>query len=208
MARRPLFIVAGVLALAVALFFGVQYFNGGGLFAHMSSVTVSAAETLRITSSQGDVTVRARAEASDITVKQKLQRSEAAPVTGDSATLTIDSTGVCPLGSLCSVDLEVTVPVGTVVHAEGGAGDVTLSGDLGEVTVVTGAGDVSVKGSGAPLRVRTGTGDIDVSLPAGGYAVTTSAGVGDVDVDADVTKASDGVPVDLTTGAGDIEVSS
>lgn len=207
MARRPLLIVAGVLAVAVALFFGVQALTGDGWFTARSTLTMPAAQTLHITSSQGDIEVRAREGASEIAVSQRMRGAEAAPVTGDAATLTIDSTGVCPAGSQCTIDLEVTVPPGTNVEVLATAGDVSVSGSEGTLSVQSQLGDVELEPAATTgVTVRTGAGDIEVKLPDGRYAVTTSAGVGDVDVA--VTNASDGVPVDLTTGAGDIDVLS
>jgi len=137
--------------------------------------------------------------------------------------------GSCPwYNSNCSVDVAVTVPANLIVDAHSSAGDISVSGVTGQLTLnssagnvrATGirsdqvraessAGDVELSFDEAPSDVyaRSSAGDVTVRLPpeAGGYRVDASTSAGERDVDVPVDPASPR-RISARSSAGDVDV--
>ena len=87
-----------------------------------------------------------------------------------------------------TLDITVSLPAGSALHAELGAGSVAVTGTLGHCMVRTGAGNIRLGDSGT-LDARSGTGDIIVGNVAGDATIETPTGhtqiasaTGDVDI--------------------------
>ena len=87
-----------------------------------------------------------------------------------------------------SLDITISLPSGSAVRADLGAGNVEATGTLGHCTVHTGAGNIRLGDTGA-LDARSGTGDIIVGNVTGDATIETPAGhtqiasaTGDVDI--------------------------
>ena len=121
----------------------------------------------------------------------------------------------------CRVDVRMAIPAGLPVHADVGAGEVTLgelatrldlslgAGDVrgsvegNEVHVSSGAGDIELYGLSAAVSASTGTGNVHLRFaraPAG--TIEASSGVGDVEVHLPVDTAAD---TSASTGLGKVE---
>lgn len=74
-----------------------------------------------------------------------------------------------------SLDIAISLPTGSSVRADLGAGNVAATGRLGRCVVTTGAGNVRLADTGA-LDVRTGSGDITVGAVVGDVTLVTPAG--------------------------------
>jgi hypothetical protein len=74
-----------------------------------------------------------------------------------------------------SVDIAVSLPIGSTVRADLGAGNIQATGALGSCTIRTGAGNIRLGDTG-PLDARSGTGDIVVGNVAGDATIETPAG--------------------------------
>ncbi|WP_062946538.1 hypothetical protein [Brachybacterium sp. sponge] len=95
------------------------------------------------------------------------------------------------------LDLVIEVPARSRVTAHAGAGDLSVTGDLGRLEARTGAGEIAVeRGAEEATHLTTGTGDIAVGPAPGDVHATT--GLGDI-VLAPVTGA-----VRATTGTGEV----
>ena len=119
-----------------------------------------------------------------------------------------------------SVDLEITVPAGTVLDANTGAGDIDVRVAAGTARLDTGAGSLRYQGMPqGECRFETGAGNITLTLPADlNVRVDLQTGAGDIDVDYAVDgrvtrQAVQGVigsgaegTIYAHTGAGNIDV--
>ena len=74
-----------------------------------------------------------------------------------------------------SLDIVISLPTGSAVRADLGAGNVEATGTLGHCTVRTGAGNIRLGDTGS-LDARSGTGDIVVGDVAGDATLETPAG--------------------------------
>ncbi len=74
-----------------------------------------------------------------------------------------------------SVDIVISLPTGSTVRADLGAGNVEATGTLGNCMVRTGAGNIRLGDTGA-LDARSGTGDIMVGNVVGDATIETPAG--------------------------------
>jgi DUF4097 and DUF4098 domain-containing protein YvlB len=74
-----------------------------------------------------------------------------------------------------SVDIVVSLPSGSAVRADLGAGTIAAAGRLGHCTVRTGAGNIRLEDTGT-LEARSGTGDIVVGNVTGDATMETPAG--------------------------------
>lgn len=121
----------------------------------------------------------------------------------------------------CRVDVRMSVPAGLPIHADVGAGDVTL-GELrtpldlnlgagtvegkvedNEIHVSNGAGDIDLHGLTAAVHASTGAGDVSLRFgraPVG--TIEASSGVGDVEVHLPTDTAAD---TSASTGLGTVE---
>ncbi len=82
-----------------------------------------------------------------------------------------------------SIDVVISVPSGSDLHAEVGVATLRATGRLGECRAKVGVGDVSIEEVGA-LNLKTGAGDVTVDRVAGRAEVVTGSGgvrVGHID---------------------------
>lgn len=115
-----------------------------------------------------------------------------------------------------TLDVVVTLPVGSDLAVRTGSADVSLHGPVGMVQVKTGSGDVQVEESHGDLQVKCGSGDVRIGEARGAAAVST--GSGDVEIDRNhgpvVVKTGSGdvrfreatTEVSVMTGSGDLEI--
>jgi hypothetical protein len=105
-----------------------------------------------------------------------------------------------PRGDWGSIEVEISLPAGSRVHAEAGAAALTAGGRIGELHYKTGVGAIRLEETG-PVHVRTGAGDVSLEHAAGRAEIRTGSGtveVGRVDGPATI-KNSNG-----TTWIGDV----
>lgn len=74
-----------------------------------------------------------------------------------------------------SLDITISLPTGSAVRAQLGAGNIAATGTLGDCTVTTGAGSIRLGDTGA-LAARAGSGDIIVGNVTGDATMVTPAG--------------------------------
>jgi hypothetical protein len=100
-----------------------------------------------------------------------------------------------------SVDFEITVPAGTRVDLDTGAGNIRVEDLSAETVVHTGAGNVDVSGAEGRAILDTGAGNVSYEgRPEGDCRYETGAGNIDLSLPADVD-----VQVELNTGIGSID---
>ena len=74
-----------------------------------------------------------------------------------------------------SLDITISLPTGSAVRAELGAGNIAATGTLGDCTARTGAGSIRL-GDTSALAARSGAGDIIVGNVTGDATIETPAG--------------------------------
>jgi hypothetical protein len=74
-----------------------------------------------------------------------------------------------------SLDITISLPTGSAVRADLGAGNIAATGTLGSCTARTGAGNIRLADTGT-LDARSGTGDIIVGDVTGDATLETPAG--------------------------------
>lgn len=101
-----------------------------------------------------------------------------------------------------AVDLQITVPAGTRLDLDTGAGTVRIENVVGEIKAHTGAGDVEVRGGSGPIDLDTGAGGVEYEgVPQGNCSFNTGAGGIVLRLPADAN-----VEVELDTGVGSVDV--
>lgn len=164
------------------------------------NVHVHATET---TETQVRITGR---DADDVHVEQS----------GDRITVVAPRQRAGFFGGDSSLDVEITLPLGSDLAAKTGSADVTVDGTVATCEVKSGSGDVRLAdlagpslvetGSGniditvanAELRIKSGSGDVKVGHAEG--AVAASTGSGSVQI------GTNNGPVAVKTGSGDFRV--
>jgi DUF4097 and DUF4098 domain-containing protein YvlB len=101
-----------------------------------------------------------------------------------------------------NVDVRVTVPAGSEVHASSGMGDVAVSGVREPVFAASGNGDVTVDGAASEVAASSGNGSVRVSTTGG--PVDASSGNGDIDVEMGTVPPD--ARMSFSSGNGDIVV--
>jgi hypothetical protein len=103
-----------------------------------------------------------------------------------------------------SVDLEITVPAGTHLEVDTGAGNVEIDDGSGPITVETGAGNIRYQGAPqGECRFETGAGNTRLTLPADlNVRVDLQTGAGNIDVDFVVDGRVTGRAVQGVIGSG------
>jgi hypothetical protein len=98
-----------------------------------------------------------------------------------------------------SVDLDITVPIGTRVVMEGASAPFSVRGVKGEVVIESMSGRAEVADAEGSVRVETISGDITVSGNDGSLrAETVSGRVRITDIEGDVTAESVSSPIEIT----------
>jgi DUF4097 and DUF4098 domain-containing protein YvlB len=101
-----------------------------------------------------------------------------------------------------SVTLDITVPAGTQLEIDTGAGDVQIDGVQGQITAHTGAGNVRAQNATGPVSLDAGAGNVDYAGdPQGSCSLSTGAGNITLRLPAGVAAR-----VDLSTGIGNINL--
>lgn len=171
---------------------------------------------LRLKNEHGDVTIRCTRSDGTATVRLTAHGQvelEPATVRAEGGTLVVDVPGLLDtdggrgfsfqLGpiSLSSgstrVDIEVDLPHEAGVTARTKSGDITLSGECGDLSAKSGSGDVTFEHA-RQIHTATGSGDISGRTCRGGSATT---GSGDISLD-EVT----GTELQCKAGSGDISL--
>ncbi len=176
------------------------------------TLTVGASPTLDASAGSGNVTVRAGGSTIVVKGTVEVRKGWGAPANaGDlakqvAANPPIEQTGdAVKVGRIAdeatrkavSVSYDITVPAATLVAANSGSGDVTVSGIANAVKANSGSGHITATDIGGDLDARTGSGD--VSVKGAKKAASLSSGSGDIR--AALTGAGD---VKASTGSGDI----
>ena len=106
--------------------------------------------------------------------------------------------------SAASVDLEVTVPAGTRLEVDTGAGNVDIDDSSGPIDVHIGAGNIRYQGAPqGECRFESGAGNITLILPAdSNVRVDLQTGAGNIDVDFAVDGRVTGQAVQGVIGSG------
>lgn len=228
---RRILIAAGLLTCAVALTAcGSSGIVGPGRQDTVSYDVKEKVGVLRLRSGAGDAKISETGGDAVRVVERLHWRGDARPETehkveGDALVVSYR----CPPGwNDCGVDYEIQVPKGLALDLNSGAGDLTLRGLSGDLTVSVGAGDVDAAGlAGRKVTAKTGTGDIELRYASAPDAVELTTGAGDVQLavpdvgpyavhtetavgEAAVSvRKDDASPhrISVSTGAGDVTVS-
>ncbi len=100
------------------------------------------------------------------------------------------------LGGDDSLDIVVTLPVGSDLSVRTGSADVSAHGPVGSVQVKTGSGDVDIEESYEDVQVKCGSGDVRIGEAQAAVAVSTGSG--------DVEIGRNRGPAVVKTGSGDV----
>ena len=117
-----------------------------------------------------------------------------------------------------SVDLEITVPAGSFLRAQTGAGSVEVYDLTGDIELDSGAGSLTIVGVSGEIEAHTGAGSIDVQGAVSRVRLDTGAGsidyqgtpVGDCEFESGAGSITLRLPaglnasVDLETGVGTV----
>ncbi|NNU26457.1 DUF4097 family beta strand repeat-containing protein [Isoptericola sediminis] len=159
----------------------------------------------------GDVTVRADDDATDVSVEVVSRGGLATPeytvATGDGS-LVLEN--ICPdrvwWSWTCAGELHAVVPADTVVTVHTANGEVRAEGPTGAVELQTSNGDVVATDLGGSLEARTSNGEIDATRVGGDVDVQSSNGrIGVVDAAGGVVARSSNGDVELRDVGGDAE---
>jgi ferric-dicitrate binding protein FerR (iron transport regulator) len=165
--------------------------NAGSMFRSESvrgSVTGDV-RALIVTTSSGDVDVRADGEAGVVQVERRFSGGPAERLPAvDAGSLELGN--ACRQGGAgCDTDYTVTVPIGTAVTVRTAAGDVEVRGQTGAVSVKTTSGDVtgnSLSAASADITTTSGEVELDTRSASSQLKVDTTSGDVDVTVPQDV----------------------
>jgi DUF4097 and DUF4098 domain-containing protein YvlB len=101
-----------------------------------------------------------------------------------------------------SVDVQIDVPAGSQVYAEGGIVAMRGTGRLGECRCKTGIGDIRIERAG-PVELKTGSGNVSVERAVGRATITTGTGtlqIGTIDGPAVIKNSNGYTHIDGVTG--------
>lgn len=201
---RKAWAVVGSIAAAVTLVFGT--FQAVSLLARSTEETTTTFQAVRglvVDNDAGRIRLRPSPDAT-LRVRRDVVRGLTRPsyserMDGDRLVVEADCSGL--LGVWCSVDLEVEVPAGVSVDANGGGGGVRADGLDGGLRVRSSGGSVTVVGSGPVLDLGSSGGSVRVEA-AQARAITVRSSGGSVRV------RSAAVPdtVDVRSSGGSVTV--
>ena len=166
-----------------------------------------AVTTLRINADAASVDLTAQEGAQAISVTEQTRGATTTKeVTGTSAVLTSRCPEGIHFGDSCRVDYTVTVPARVAVDIEGAAGNIMLTGPIGNATVKTAAARITGRGLGAgTLQVATDAGEVDLVFAAAPTSVQVKSTAGAITLTVPGGQKYN-VTVDTTIGAQDVTV--
>lgn len=166
-----------------------------------------AVMTLRFNADAASVDLTAQEGAQAISVTEQTRGATTTKdVTGTSAVLTSRCPPGIHFGDSCRVDYTVTVPARVAVDIEGAAGNIMLTGPIGNATVNTAAARITGRGLGAgTFQVTTDAGAVELAFAAAptSVQVNSTAGAVTLTVPGGVKY---NVTIDTTIGAQDVTV--
>jgi hypothetical protein len=195
--------VAAVLAVLVVAWGCLSLVDVMARTTTRTSRTVEAVPIVRLHLDGGSGVTIIGEERTDIRIDRKVRkglRDVNAAERFEDGDLVLDSN--CPifLGTLCQVDYDLRVPIGTDVVGSTAGGHVRLS-RLGRVDVSSGGGEIDLDRITGPVEARTGGGSIDGRLLRSSRFHGRSGG-GSIDVRFAVAPTL----VDVSTGGGGVDV--
>jgi len=95
-----------------------------------------------------------------------------------------------------SLDIDISLPIGSDLSVRTGSADVSMQGPVGSVQVKTGSGDVGIEESCEDVQVKCGSGDVRIGDAQASVAVSTGSG--------DVEIGRNRGPAVVKTGSGDV----
>lgn len=127
-------------------------------------------------------------------------------VTGTSAVLTSRCPPGINFGDSCRVDYTVTIPARVAVDIEGAAGNIMLTGPIGNATVNTAAARITGSGLGAgTFQVTTDAGAVELAFAAAPTSVQVKSTAGAITLTVPGGQKYN-VTVDTTIGAQNVTV--
>ncbi|MBO0840295.1 MAG: DUF4097 family beta strand repeat protein [Sciscionella sp.] len=209
---RPALAIGGVALIAMGMAIALNWW--WPRTAQADAEVSQHIHTVRLSDSDGDVTVRVDDTTRQTSVHETFRYSWGKPDTAytvDGDTLVL---GGC--GHNCTVSYTVVVPSGTTFTGTEDSGDVTLDG-LASVDVQANSGKVTAHDVSGAATVHAKSGDVELSAIDGATTVQTNSGAvhaeglrGNTDVTADsgdVVLSTDAVvDVHAKANSGDIAV--
>jgi hypothetical protein len=224
--RRALFLAAALLALFLVLVGAYNVLDVSMRNTITERATYDGVRTL-VVEDASDVRLTGAPAGAPLEVVTRITEGLSTPESsaerGPGGELALSSS--CPgfLGGQCSVDYTISVPSGTVVRAEAGAGDVvaerlttteplvldTSAGDVEAIDVKapsielsSSAGDVEARGISAErIELHSSAGDVEASLVTPPRRLVAESSAGDVEL-----LVPDVVyDVSATSSAGDVD---
>jgi hypothetical protein len=176
--------------------------QGGGTYQLDPAVT-----TLRFNANAATVDLTAQEGAQAISVTEQTRGATTSKeVTGTSAVLTSRCPNGIDFGDSCRVDYKVTIPARVAVEIEGAAGDIKLTGPVGNATVNTAAARITGTGLGAgAFKVTTTAGEVDLGFAAAPTSVEVKSNAGSITLTVPGGEKYN-VAVDTTIGAQNVTV--
>lgn len=141
-----------------------------------TTIAVRAGDRLRISTHEGDITVRVW-DRSEVEVRsaEERGRSRGVKVSRAGGVIVVDGT-VGWLGGDDETDLVIRMPAKMAVSANSVEGDITVNGAVGPVSVETVQGDVQVRGARGNVNASAVDGDVDLSDVEGNISAVSVNG--------------------------------
>jgi hypothetical protein len=195
--------LAALLALAVVAYGCLTLVDLAARKTTRTSRVVPAAPLIHLDLDAGSGITITGEERTDIRIDRKVRqglRDVHAAERRDGDTLVLESS--CPifLNTLCSVDYDLRVPIGTDVVGHTSGGHMNLD-DLGRIDVSSGGGGIDIERAAGPVSAHTGGGAIDGRGLRSARFEGRSGG-GSIDVRFAVAPDA----VDVHTGGGHVRV--
>ncbi len=142
------------------------------------AVTIEAhfAEVQIVASDRSDAVVEVQGTDPDDRAHVEVAQATRVEMLGEQLRVTAPTPSLMSriLNSPC-IDIVISLPSGSALRADLGAGNVVATGTLGQCMIRTGAGNIRLGDTGS-LDARSGTGDIVVGNVAGDATLETPAG--------------------------------
>lgn len=141
-----------------------------------TTIAVRAGDRLRISTHEGDITVRVwdRSEV-EVRSSEERRRPRAVKVSRAGSVIVVDGT-VGYLGGDDETDLIIRMPARMAVSANSVEGDISVDGAAGPVSIETVEGDLVVRGARGNVTASAVDGDIDLSNIEGNISAVSVNG--------------------------------